>query len=221
MFPRQTIAAAATVGNLTVSGTLSVAGTSTLAAVNASGTVAAAGAVTVGTTLGVTGITTLAAGTLAAPSLTFTGSAANTGFYASTADQIQMGRSGVAAITLTASGGVAVSSAMTTNGAVILAAAFRPQSGATQTNDYTMLTTDRAIAMNVTAGGTMTMPATPLSGLLYWPCLNMSANPLTVARNGNTINGAASDVTIAAGALFMCHWNHQQSTWEVGEIAPA
>lgn len=51
----------AATGAVTVGTTLGVTGTSTLAAVNASGTVAAAGAVTVGTTLGVTGTSTLAA----------------------------------------------------------------------------------------------------------------------------------------------------------------
>lgn len=51
---------AASTGNTVIAGTASVAGTLTAAAINASGTVAAAGAVTVGTTLGVTGIVTLA-----------------------------------------------------------------------------------------------------------------------------------------------------------------
>jgi hypothetical protein len=51
----------AATGAVSVGTTLGVTGTSTLAAVNASGTVAAAGAATVGTTLGVTGTSTLAA----------------------------------------------------------------------------------------------------------------------------------------------------------------
>jgi len=63
---------------LTVGTTLGVTGTSTLAAVNASGLVAAAGAVTVGTTLGVTGASTLT-GAVGCGAVTSTGNVTSGG----------------------------------------------------------------------------------------------------------------------------------------------
>jgi len=66
---------------VSVGTTLSVTGTSTMAAINASGTVAMAGAATVGTTLGVTGATTLSSTlALGTSGMTVTGSAYAWGF---------------------------------------------------------------------------------------------------------------------------------------------
>jgi hypothetical protein len=53
-----------------------------------------------------------------------------------------------------------------------------------------------------TSGGnvTITLPLTPNNGRIVLIYREVAANVLTIARNGNNINGAAADVTVAAAA---------------------
>ena len=125
--------------SLTVGTTLGVTGTSTMAAINASGTVAAAGALTVGTTLGVTGTATMAA----------------------------INASG----TVAASGAVTIGTTLTTTGFTKMNGGY---SGGTppaiNTNaSYTQLSTDSVIITNVAGTTTITLlnPAT-YPGRVLW-----------------------------------------------------
>lgn len=66
----------------------------------------------------------------------------------------------------------------------------------TKSADYSLTNGDYfIIAASGGAVRTMTLPASPVQGQLYW-ILRNGANNVVVARNGKNINGAAADFTI-------------------------
>lgn len=226
-------------GNLVVTGTLAVTGTSTQAAINASGLVAAAGAVTVGTTLDVTGASTLTgniaagnvnmasgkvlkldAGTLAAPSLIFTGSDVGTGLSAATADQIIQGRIGVshyqsASGQITLGVGLTTASNQTThNGPFLVVGGERPAPTTVKTADYTVTSNDMEIHMAVVAGGTATLPASPGANQKI-RIINKSVNSCTVGRGGKTIDGASADLTLLTLTSISLQYHNSAGEWKV------
>jgi len=83
--------------------TLAVTGTSTISTLAVTGTSTMTGAVSVGTTLGVTGVTTVQAGTAALPAITTTGDT-NTGIFFPAADTIAFSEGGVEAMRIDSSG---------------------------------------------------------------------------------------------------------------------
>lgn len=82
--------------------------------------------------------------------------------------------------------------------------AFQRGIKAVQTAGYAQATTDAVIPMNG-VDLTLTLLASPItrSELVVY---NLAATALTVARNGNNINGAASDLTVPAGKAALMHF---------------
>jgi len=97
-----TIPTLAVTGTSTIP-TLAVTGTSTISTLAVTGTSTMTGAVSVGTTLGVTGVTTVQAGTAALPAITTTGDT-NTGIFFPAADTIAFSEGGVEAMRIDSSG---------------------------------------------------------------------------------------------------------------------
>ncbi|MCK4635826.1 MAG: hypothetical protein KAT32_03090, partial [Candidatus Moranbacteria bacterium] len=65
--------------------------------------------------------------------------------------------------------------------------------------DYTITNSDTEIIDGDTDGGiiTLTLPATPIDGIIFTiKNTGTSANNLTIDRNGNNIDGAATDLTV-------------------------
>lgn len=180
-------------GDLVVTGTMSVAGTSTQAAINASGTVAAAGAVTVGTTLAVSGTSTVAAvnasGTVAAAGAMTVGTTLG---VSGTSTMAAINASG----TVAAAGAMTVGTTLGVTGLTTIGPLAR-KAIAVQTANYQALLTDSVIYMNGTTL-TLTLPASPPVNFMLMVKNLQAASTLTVARNGNNINGAASDYTVIA-----------------------
>jgi hypothetical protein len=137
-------------------------------------------------------------GTLAAPSLVFRSSAAGTGFSAQTADAVVLGRAGVSHLA-TASGSTTAGVSFIANSHLLSnGAAFRPLPAAFA-SDSTLNTSGWQIIANAGVS-TLTLPATALSSQQY-VIYNRTGGAITIARNGHTINGAAADLSIAAGAV--------------------
>ncbi len=69
---------------------------------------------------------------------------------------------------------------------------------ATKTNDYTVLPSDFTILADATSNAvTITLPAAPVQGQMFFiKCINAD-NTCTIARNGKNIDGAASDVVMS------------------------
>ena len=74
---------------------------------------------------------------------------------------------------------------------------------------------DLALADCTSAAFSLTLPAAPVDGDNYeFMKLDPTANVLTIARNGKTINGATADKTIATqfGTLRLT-WSAAANTW--------
>lgn len=163
----------------------------------------AANATGVGLTL--TAPLVLPAGTVSAPALKFTGSDVGTGLSAATVDQITAGRAGVAHFTLTAAGGPQADASFATTSNLNVQGRFAPVSETVKTINYEVSTSDSVVIMN---GSTLTatLPATPGAQQTVW-IKNIDAGTCTIARNGITIDGAASDITLAASESALLHYN--------------
>lgn len=160
---------------------------------------------------------TAAAGTLAASSIRFAGSDPGSGFSAQVADNISLGRIGAQQFLTNVQGTSFF--AVVAFGSTAAFTARMTLTTVTSAVDYLLLSTDRAVVMNVTAGGTLTLPATAATG--QWvQGFNASANPLTIANNGATINGVAGSVSIAAGAGFEMLAT-AGAVWRISESPPA
>jgi len=71
----------------------------------------------------------------------------------------------------------------------------------TETNDYTIVATDHTVFADATSNTvTISLPASPTQGQIFnIKCIDATFT-CTVGRNGNNIDGAASDVTLALNA---------------------
>lgn len=180
-------------GNLVVTGTLNVQGATDL-----------------DSTLNVDGVTTIPAGSLTAASLRFAGSAAGTGLSAQTADAPLLGRGGATYLAL-ASSGVSTNATLNPLAALLATGALRLDAEAIKTADYTLTNSDVIVIMNGVAL-TATLVASPAGDQCIF-IKNRAAGNLTVARNGNTIDGAAADLTLAAGEGVLLYF--EPSGWVV------
>jgi hypothetical protein len=161
---------------------------------------------------------TVAAGTITAPSVRFAGSSSNTGFYASTADQVQIGRAGVGSMTLTGASGAScstsfgVSSTLNATSTLNIGGKLGLAAETVKTGAYTAANTDAIIPCN---GAAFTVLSPPVPGgdqtLII---INFHAtDAVTFGRNGTLINGAAADVTVAANTMRLLSWNATAGSW--------
>jgi hypothetical protein len=132
------------------------------------------GAATVGTTLGVTGVSTFAAGTLLLPALTTTGDT-NTGIYFPAADTFAVTTGGAERYRVDSSGNVGVG---------LTPRAKLDVNGGLLVNNYT--TSTNYAPLSVTTASTITTPSTFTNAINIW-------NPTTV--------GAYSNITFGYNAL--------------------
>lgn len=160
---------------VTVGTTLGVTGTSTLAAVNASGTVAAAGAVTVGTTLGVTGAATLSAAASVGTTLTVTGATSLGSTLAVTGDTTISGHN-------VRSVAAAVTAAATPN---------NTQAGGTVLNKDI-----NNVATCATAGNAVTMP-TAVAGMMITIFNNGVASCAVFPASGASLGVASANASVS------------------------
>lgn len=142
-------------------------------------------------------------------------SSLTTGWYCSTVDQLSQARAAALQVHTNASGmnvfatlnpqsAVVTVGSVNVGGALVANGSFRALMAAAKTADYTSLSTDFTILMNVSGGGVLTLVASPAAVGIKYEVWNMSANALTITAQGShTINGgsAAGSVTIAAGAM--------------------
>ena len=176
-----------TLSTLTVSGspgTLSVSGAGVFNSSLASASLSVTGLVTVGTTLGVTGAATLSS------TLGVTGAAT----LSST-----LGVTGVTTLssTLGVTGAATFSSSVTVTG--VLRGRTNVTLQSTSLNPVVAQTTYIVTATGIT----LTLPASPTAGdrIGFQPA-SSSINSYTIARNGNTIMGLSSDLTVDSAAPF-------------------
>ena len=74
-----------------------------------------------------------------------------------------------------------------------------------QTANYTILGTDAGIVVTFNGASLIaTLPASPPSPAWYVLLQNLNASPLTVARNGLTINGAAANIALGQNQRTAC-----------------
>jgi hypothetical protein len=98
-------------------------------------------------------------------------------------------------------GDVVVTGNITTSGGEV-------QSVVTKTSDYTLTGTERNILVDATANTvTISLDASPVHGQVYDIFCTNSTFTCTVARNGNTINGAAADQTLLAAGSIEIQWD--------------
>ena len=87
-----------------------------------------------------------------------------------------------------------------------------------KTANYTAVDGDRIVADTSNGTFTITLPASPVGGayVQLTDGKSWSANNLTVARNGSTIEGYSQDLLLnISGVTVECIYNSSQSTWEI------
>jgi len=114
-------------------------------------------------------------------------------------------RNGLPPTTTVAS--LTVTGSLTTNGPLVVNDAFCLDAETIQTANYQILDTDSIVIMNDGGGAalTATAPATPREKQMLW-VRNRGSSSLTFARNGKTIDGANSDLTITAGSRALLQY---------------
>ena len=190
-------------GALTVATTLGVTGTTTAAAINASGTVAAA-ALTVGTTLGVTGTSTLAA-------VNASGTVAAAGALTVGTTLGVTGTSTLAAVSATSG---------TFSGIIFETGIETPitaHSGGTQAAAFSLSTTKPIHVVTTVAAGndSVKLPSATGSGACHVISNQAATNSLQVFGSGtDTINAVATatGVAIAAGKTS-CFYDYAAGLW--------
>jgi hypothetical protein len=146
-------------------------------------------------------------GSAAAPALSFA-SDSNTGLFRGAADKLALAAGGVeqASVSTSATGLVATLGLATSLGNTAPAAFygrvnFVPET--VKTISYQATSSDSIIVMNGT-GLTLTLPASPATfGSQLLHIRNNDAGTLTVARNGESINGVAANLTVAAATAIV------------------
>ena len=186
------LAAGATGADLALSSTLAVTGASTLTGDIAAGNInMASGKVLVA-----------AAGTSAANSIQFAGSSAGMGFNAATADKLVIARGGTGVFSVDTT--TTVANALVSTSQVQVNSAWRMDAEAVKTGDYTVATTDTIVLMNGVSL-TATLPPTPGTDQLVF-IKNLAATSVTIARNGNNIDGAAADLTLLTTTAVLLYF---------------
>ncbi len=141
-------------------------------------------------------------GTAGAPSLSWS-SETNSGFYYSGSAQ-QWGKGGATKLSLETAGVYNTSVVTTGNNVYFDVGNIRINSLAAQAVNYQVLTSDKIVIMSGTTL-TATLPAAPTADLIVW-IKNNDAGTCTVARNGQTIDGAAADITLLAKEACLLHF---------------
>lgn len=161
-------------------------------------------------TMGAGKVLVLDQGTTAKVGLRFNGHGEGTGLYGgASTDQIRLLRLGSSFLSANGNG-VQFGTVAAMDAPLVINHALRVDAETIKTADYTATAFEARIAMNVVAGGTLTLPASPATDQELY-IKNLSANPLTVARNGNTIDGAATNITLASGEAALL--NFEPSGW--------
>ena len=85
-----------------------------------------------------------------------------------------------------------------------------------KTTNYTAVTGDNIIADTSAGSFTITLPSSPSIGfnIRIVDGANWNTNNLIIARNGSTIEGSASDLTVNTGTI-MLHLVYDGTTWQV------
>lgn len=135
-----------------------------------------------------------------------------------TAGEITIGGTDAASVTLSRSGGAVVSS-----GYHQFSRAISPVNARITTGET--LDSSRCIVLADTDGGgfTVTLPASPAAGTNFYVIKNTggAANDVTVARNGNTINGAASNLTLTDGESVVLAYNATEGWRTIANVSSA
>ena len=83
-----------------------------------------------------------------------------------------------------------------------------------KTSDYTLVGNDYRIVVDASSNTvTITLPASPVNGRTYEISCYDSTNTVTIARNGKTILGSASDVTLTAGEGVTFTYDSTNGDW--------
>lgn len=142
------------------------------------------------------------AGSTAAPGYAFSG-AASTGFHANSGNPV-IARGGTAVVTC--SNGLATfTSTLAAGNDLSGARALLLEAEAVKTANYQVTTADAVVIMNGTTL-TATLPATPATSQMLW-VKNIDAGNCTIDRNGKTIDGAASNITLATMEAALLLYN--------------
>ena len=107
-----------------------------------------------------------------------------------------------------------ISSSITVSGTVSATRVDTPW--ARKTSNYTAVSGDKLIADTSGGAFTITLPASPSTGdnVTIADGADWSSTNLTVARNGSTIEGSASNLTVDIGTIEI-KLIYDGSTWEV------
>jgi hypothetical protein len=204
-------------GNLVVTGTVAT-GAATLASA------VITGAATVGTTLGVTGVTTHsddismgagaqvlldASNSLTECPLAFVGDV-NSGLRRIGADNPGLVANGSAAANwndsvMTFAVNNTSSGTLTANGVTAIQGRLTIDPEVVKVANYQVISTDVIVIMNGTAL-TATLVASPTTNTALW-IKNVDVGTCTIARNGKTIDGASSDITLISGEAALLFYN--------------